>query len=65
DLLEGVTLLSAKVQLTERSKAGDGLYRAIDNEAKKAKSVNMQFIPYYAWNNRERTDMTVWMPLSY
>jgi DUF1680 family protein len=27
------------------------------------KPVKIKLIPYYAWANRGKTDMTVWMPL--
>jgi len=36
------------------------LYREID---KTVKPVRIKLIPYYAWANRGKTDMTVWMPL--
>lgn len=36
------------------------LYQTINN---KLQPVNIKLIPYYAWANRGKTDMTVWMPL--
>mgnify|MGYP003574860582 CR=1 FL=1 len=36
------------------------LYKAINNNLR---TVNIKLIPYYAWANRGKTDMTVWMPL--
>lgn len=37
------------------------LYRPVATEKEK---VNIRLIPYYAWGNRGKTEMTVWMPLS-
>jgi DUF1680 family protein len=36
------------------------LYREINNQKK---PISARLIPYYAWANRGRTDMTVWLPL--
>jgi len=36
------------------------LYREVN---KTVKPVKIKLIPYYAWANRGKTDMTVWMPL--
>lgn len=37
------------------------LYRPISTAA--PTSVHIQLIPYFAWGNRDHTNMTVWMPL--
>ncbi len=37
------------------------LYKEVSS--KKPQSIHIQLIPYYAWANRGKTDMTVWMPL--
>ena len=37
------------------------LYRPVGQEKRK---VNIRLIPYYAWGNRGKGEMTVWMPLS-
>jgi uncharacterized protein len=47
-------------QLIQHANWNDVLYHEIEN---KTKTVNMKLIPYYAWANRGKTDMTVWMPL--
>ncbi|MCR5395628.1 MAG: glycoside hydrolase family 127 protein [Bacteroidales bacterium] len=36
------------------------LYREVSAESRRIKA---RFIPYYAWGNRGRCDMTVWLPL--
>ena len=38
----------------------NSLYREVNTQTK---PVHIRLIPYYAWANRGRTDMTVWMPL--
>jgi uncharacterized protein len=47
-------------QLIQHANWNDVLYHEINN---KTKPVNIKLIPYYAWANRGKTDMTVWMPL--
>lgn len=37
------------------------LYRPVSNNKQK---VDIRLVPYYAWGNRGKTEMTVWMPLS-
>lgn len=39
----------------------DVLYRPV---LKAEKNVNIRLIPYYAWGNRGKGEMTVWMPLA-
>ncbi len=36
------------------------LYREVNSSMKEVK---VKLIPYYAWGNREKSDMTVWMPI--
>lgn len=38
----------------------DELYREVNKDLK---PINIKLIPYFAWANRGRSDMTVWMPL--
>ena len=38
----------------------DTLYREVSQTSK---PVNIRLIPYYAWGNRGKAEMTVWMPL--
>jgi DUF1680 family protein len=38
-----------------------GLYRELNLATK---PVKIKLIPYYAWANRGKTDMTVWLPLA-
>ena len=45
--------------------AGDGwentLYRKLSS--REAETIDVRLIPYYAWGNRGRSEMTVWIPL--
>lgn len=53
--LEGVARLACNT-------SWDGtLYRPV---GKADETVRVRLIPYYAWGNRGKTEMTVWMPLS-
>ena len=54
--LEGQADLIADNQSWENQ-----LYRPVGQEKRK---VNIRLIPYYAWGNRRKGEMTVWMPLS-
>jgi len=55
-----VVVLDAKARLTNEDSWKNTLYRAVE---KSDKAVNITLIPYYAWGNRGKSDMTVWMPL--
>ncbi len=45
------------------NKSWDGvLYREINKKGNKAK---IRLIPYYAWGNRGKSEMTVWLPVEY
>jgi DUF1680 family protein len=60
-LLGGITVLDGNAKATPDAAWGDELYR----EFKPAdpRPVDIKLIPYYAWANRGRSEMTVWMPL--
>ncbi|MCJ7778602.1 MAG: glycoside hydrolase family 127 protein [Sedimentisphaerales bacterium] len=61
DLLGGVTILEGKAHVLAGSGWGEALYREISHQ--KPKDVDIRLIPYYAWGNRGKSEMTVWMPL--
>lgn len=56
DLLRGIVALEVKGR---RRKAGDSLY---SGEPAPEEEAVLTAIPYYAWCNRGRTHMRVWMP---
>lgn len=62
DLLGGVTVLEAEAIRVVLSPDDGRLYRAIEEVEYLA--VPLRLIPYYAWNNRGVTEMTVWLPMA-
>ena len=62
-LLPGLTTLKAKIQLSESSdRWNDLLYRPLQHP--NIRTVEAQFIPYFAWDNRGPSEMTVWLPIT-
>ncbi len=55
-----VMALTGEARLLDKNAWSNSLYREVNT---KLKPVNIKMIPYYAWANRGKTDMTVWMPL--
>ncbi|MDR1468161.1 MAG: glycoside hydrolase family 127 protein, partial [Spirochaetaceae bacterium] len=58
DLLEGVTVVSFTGK-REKDWPKDDLYRPVEDAALEERP--LRFIPYYAWANRGRGEMTVWV----
>jgi hypothetical protein len=61
DLLGGITILEGKACVFNAETWDKTLYRKISPQ--KPKEINIRLIPYYAWGNRDDSEMTVWMPL--
>ena len=61
ELLDGVTVLRTKAAVIAGHDGTGGLYREL--EPAEPRYVDVQLIPYYAWNNRGEPKMTVWIPL--
>lgn len=59
-LLNGVVALEGEALRRPGADAGRALYRPL--EARASEPIAIQMIPYYAWNNRGTTEMTVWLP---
>jgi len=55
-----VTALTGEARLLQNSNWRNTLYKEVNTTVK---PVKIKLIPYYAWANRGKTDMTVWMPL--
>jgi len=53
--------LEAEVMLTPNESWIGQLYRPINT---KKETVQLQMVPYYAWGNRGKGDMSVWLPVS-
>jgi DUF1680 family protein len=60
-LLGGVAVLEGKAEAATDALWGDALYREFKPAA--PRPVDIKLIPYYAWANRGKSEMTVWMPL--
>jgi DUF1680 family protein len=60
-LLGGVTVLEGKAEAVVEPTWDGQLYRELQPAA--AKTLDVKLIPYYAWGNRGRSEMTVWLPL--
>ena len=54
-------VLEGKVELTPNESWTGQLYRPINT---KKETVSLQLVPYYAWGNRGKGDMSVWLPVS-
>jgi DUF1680 family protein len=72
DLLGGVTLLEGEGQAAVEPEWRDELYRELppapaalgaERPQTLGRAVPLKLIPYYAWDNRGRSEMTVWLPL--
>ena len=55
-----LTALTGQAKLLDNSKWKNKLYNEINTSLK---PVAIKLIPYYAWANRGKTDMAVWMPV--
>jgi DUF1680 family protein len=60
-LLSGVTVLEGTILARQTSAWDKELYRSLD--AQEERPITVRFIPYYTWANRERSEMSVWLPL--
>lgn len=61
DLLAGVVVLKTEALALPAPEAATGLYRRLSTGPLAPQPI--QLIPYYAWNNRQAVDMSVWLPL--
>ncbi len=52
--------LTGEARLIEQNQWNNTLYKEVNTTLK---PVTIKLIPYYAWANRGKTDMTVWLPL--
>lgn len=60
NLLAGVTVLEGEAERVKQKDWTNQLYRFISSD--KPEKITIRLIPYYAWSNRGKTDMTVWLP---
>jgi uncharacterized protein len=64
DLLDGIVIVKHAGVLREQSSSPQKLYSRYSGDAPKTRSVELKFIPYYAWANRTPSPMQVWTPIS-
>jgi DUF1680 family protein len=62
DLLGGVTVLEGQGVISTSQSWTEELYRRLDSGEERR--IPITLIPYYAWANRGRSQMTVWLPIS-
>lgn len=55
-----VMALTGEARLLQKTNWTDALYKEVNTSYK---PIKIKLVPYYAWANRGRSDMTVWMPL--
>jgi DUF1680 family protein len=60
-LLGGVTVLEGKAEAVVEAPWTRELYRELTPTA--AKPIDLKLVPYFAWSNRGRSEMSVWLPL--
>src|SRR5262249_33091060 len=60
-LLGGVTVLEGNAQAVVEPEWKKELYREFRPAA--PRGIKLKLIPYYAWGNRGRSEMSVWLPL--
>jgi uncharacterized protein len=60
DLLGGMAVIDAEVVAQPSGNWDEKLYRPAQRRAEK--SFRTRFIPYYAWGNRGKSEMSVWLP---
>jgi DUF1680 family protein len=61
DLLQGVGVVEADVVVRPLGNWSGMLYRPL--QSAQEKKIRVRFIPYYAWANRGKSEMTVWLPV--
>jgi DUF1680 family protein len=62
--LDGIVVVEGQAKLLRDGRAKDlPLYR--DVRTQPLQDVAIKLIPYYAWDNRGTSEMTVWMPLAW
>ena len=59
DLLGGITVIRGKALAPDRESWNDELYRPSGHTALRV--TDLTAIPYYAWNNRGKGNMTTWI----
>jgi uncharacterized protein len=64
DLLDGVNILHHNGAALEVASSTEALYLAASPDRPKTRPQSLTLIPYFAWANRQPTQMQVWTPYS-
>jgi DUF1680 family protein len=59
--LDGVIALEGRAKTAVPSDWTDTLYREAESGA--ARDIDIRLIPYFAWDNRGKSEMSVWFPV--
>src|SRR5262249_54890763 len=62
NVLGGVVILSGTATQSVKPVWADQLYRELPLHD--ARPIDIKLIPYFAWSNRGKSEMTVWLPLA-
>jgi DUF1680 family protein len=62
DLLDGVVVLHHRGNAYELASANEPLYAPVNPAPRKTRPLELTFIPYYVWANRQPAAMQVWVP---
>jgi DUF1680 family protein len=62
-LLDGVVVLEGKALARQKTNWSGNLYREFQRED--MKQINVRFIPYCVWQNRGKSEMSVWLPIAH
>jgi uncharacterized protein len=62
DLLDGTLVLHHRGGAYELASASEALYAPANPAPRKTRPVDLTFVPYYVWANRQPSAMQVWVP---
>ncbi len=62
NLLEGIVVITGEGYALDYSDWSDSLYRPLIKRDRWKKAAKLVAIPYYAWANRSKSPMCVWIP---
>jgi DUF1680 family protein len=61
DLLPGMVTLNTRAMRVATGQWQDDLYRDANPDA--PREIDVRLIPYFAWDNRGESEMSVWLPV--
>jgi DUF1680 family protein len=64
-LLGGVTVLKGTALYKNENETNNSMQLYKEVKSLPAKTLNIQLVPYYSWNNRGIGEMAVWLPQTF